>query len=264
MTVTSLADPTFDPALNMGRQSLYRFCALALSDPRVGSWEQVHERPFQRLVGDAAALLRNEPPARAKAFARGERPLEELDPALVFARLSDSPSRLNEAYERTFGLLVSGACPPYETEYVNSKFTFQRSQQLADVSGFYTAFGLQPSSRHPERQDHIVLELEFMAFLLGLERRAAESDEMASGERMAVCRDAQERFLEQHLAWWVPTFSKLLSMADPEGYYGALARFLAAFVPAERALLGIEAVNGTVGPSTVERPEECESCLLQP
>ncbi len=150
---------------------------------------------------------------------------------------SRSPSRLNEAYERTFGLLVSGTCPPYETEYVNSKFTFQRSQQLADVSGFYTAFGLEPSSQHPERQDHIVLELEFMAFLLGLERRAAESDELESGERVAVCRDALERFLEQHLAWWVPTFSKLLSMEDPEGYYGALARFLAAFVPAERALL---------------------------
>ncbi len=264
MNVTSSTDPMFDLALSMGRQSLYRFCALALSDPRLGSWEQVHERSFQQLLGDAAALLRKEPAARAKAFARGERPLEELDPALVFARLPGSPARLNEAYERTFGLLVSGACPPYETEYVNSKFTFQRSQQLADVSGFYTAFGLQPSSQHPERQDHIVLELEFMAFLLGLERRAAESDEMESGKRMAVCRDAQEKFLEQHLAWWVPTFSKLLSMADPEGYYGALARFLAAFVPAERALLGIESPSGMVGPSTVERPEECESCLLQP
>ena len=53
MTVTSSTNPVFDPALNMGRQSLYRFCALALSDPRVGSWERVHEKSFQLLLGNA-------------------------------------------------------------------------------------------------------------------------------------------------------------------------------------------------------------------
>lgn len=263
MTQTLAKDMEFDLALNIARQSLYRFGALALSDPRVGSWEKIHDKRSQELVLEAAALLRSTPGARAMDLSCGELPLEELDPGRVFALLSDSETDLNMAYERTFGLVVSGACPPYETEYLNSKFTFQRSQQLADISGFYRAFGLRPSSQHPERYDHIVLELEFMAFLLGLERQAIESDQQEREEHIAVCRDAQAKFVEEHLAWWIPTFAKLLSMEDPQGCYGALAIFLSALIPVERALLAITAPPGAVSPSSVEPPEECEGCLLQ-
>jgi TorA maturation chaperone TorD len=262
MNDTTLPDIAFDPALNFARQSLYRFAALTLLDPRAGSWKRLDALRRDSLVTEAAALVRDEPAAAAEQLALGERPLADLDPQPVLKRLPESAAALNEAYERTFGLLVSGACPPYESEYIDGKFTFQRSQSMGDVGGFYSAFGLQPSREHPERHDHVVLELEFMALLLGLERRAAESDADDGADRAAVCRDAQTKFLKEHLDWWTPAFAKLLTRQDPGGFYEAASHFLAALIPAERSLLGVEPGNHVAAPSSIERPEACEGCLL--
>jgi len=252
----------FDKALCIARQSLYRFVALTLIDPRRGTWEQLSHPANARLAQAASALLRGEPAAEAHSLGLGERPLADLDLAPVLEWLPANAEALNEAYEHTFGLLVSSNCPPYETEYINSKFTFQRSQGLADIAGFYSAFGLEPSTFYPERYDHLALELEFMAFLLGLERMAAEGDSTDRVERIAICRDAQQKFLAEHLIWWVPTFARLLSKQDPGGFYDAISQFLAALMTAERTLARIPASLGHVTPSTVERPEECSGCLL--
>ena len=253
---------TFDGALCFARQSLYRFAALTLVDPRRGTWAHLSHPSTAQLAQDAAALVRGESAAEVQGLGLGERPLADLEPALVVAKLPANVDALNAVYEPTFGLLVSSNCPPYETEYISSKFTFQRSQGLADIAGFYSAFGLEPSAAHPERHDHLALELEFMAFLLGLERTAVESDNADCVERRAICRDAQRKFLAEHLVWWVPTFARLLSLQDSGGFYDAVSQFLAALMTAERALAGIPAPLGQVAPSTVERPEECAGCLL--
>jgi TorA maturation chaperone TorD len=252
----------FDPSLCIARQSLYRFAALTLTDPRYGTWNLLADPLTQRLVQQAAAILRGEPAAEARPLGQGELGLAELDAANMLTRLPASPSAFNSIYEQSFGLLVSSNCPPYETEYISSKFTFQRSHGLADIAGFYRAFGLEPSTTHPERHDHLALELEFAASLLGLERAAVEGHHPDRIDRSAICRDALGKFLTEHLVWWVPTFARLLSRQDPGGFYDAVSRFLAALMAAERALAGIPAPSGQVAPSTVERPEECGGCLL--
>jgi TorA maturation chaperone TorD len=246
----------------MARQSLHRFAALTLLDPKFGSWEQLETLRKNALVSEAATLTRNLPAAKPKELGLGECPLSALDPLQVLARLPESYHEFNEVYENTFGLLVSNACPPYETEYINSKYAFQRSNALADVSGYYRAFGLTASATHPERPDHIVQELEFMAFLIGLERQAAAGDESVRHQRLEVCRDALSRFLREHLAWWAPAFAKLLSHENRGGFYDAAGVFLAALIPVERALLGVEAPKHQAEPSQFERPEECEGCQL--
>jgi len=261
MAATKFQHNAVDPAVCFARQALYRFTSLSLLDPRAGAWQELDALRGDDLLIDAAAVIRQDPAAEANPLGRGERPLTDLDPQAVLAELPTTADQLNRQYEATFGLLVSGACPPYETEYINGKFAVQRSQTMGDVSGFYRAFGLEPSSRHPERHDHVVLQLEFMAFLLGMQRQATERDG-PTHDRALVCREAQERFFREHLAWWTPAFAHLLSKEAPDGFYGHVARFLAAWITSERARLGLPASQASPQPSRLERPEECEGCAL--
>jgi TorA maturation chaperone TorD len=255
-----------EEAISIARQSVYRFTAVSLLDSRPGAWEKLREIEQGRLVCDAAAFLRTEPRAAATTLAPGERPLADLDPEFVLSRLPKTRAKFNDNYERTFGLLVSSNCPPYETEYINSKFDFQRSNGLADIAGFYRAFGLERSSSYPERHDHIVLELEFMAYLIWLERLATRNDGSEWRERASTCRRAQHQFVKHHLAWWIPAFARLLALQDPNGFYEAVGHFLAAFVAAERSMLGVEATCHPTAdqptPSLIERPEVCEGCAI--
>ena len=252
----------FDPAVSMARQAIYRFTAIALLDPRAGAWKRLAEFRGDALLEEAAALLRGTPAARPKALAFGERPVADLNPSSVLRRLPESPGELNRQFEQTFGLLVSTTCPPYETEYINSKFDFQRSNNLADVGGFYRAFGMKPAASRPERHDHIVLELEFLAALIGLTRQALDDVGRESNDRVKTCLRAQERFVREHLAWWAPAFARLLAKENAGGFYEAAGELLAAFIPSERALLGIAPPRAAPAPTPIETPEECEGCAL--
>ncbi len=262
MTSSTPSIETFDPASNASRQALYRFAALALVDPRTGSWEDLDGLRKDPMLAEAAAWIRELPQAQLPELGWGERPLDDLDVARVLDLLPDSADGANKNYERVFGLLVSNLCPPHESEYIEGKLSFQRSNAIADVSGFYKAFGLTVSDKHPERHDHVSLELEFMAFLLGLERQAAEGDEDSREDRLEVCRNAQSRFLKEHLAWWLPAFAKLLCKEDRGGYYESVGVFLAALVAAERGILGVSAESRPVAPSPLEEPESCDGCEM--
>ena len=259
-STTSSCD--FDRAENIARQALYRFAALTLADPRSESWERLTALRDDALPREAAALIRSISRACPAKLGVGERPLKYLDPQPVLDRLPISRRTLNTQYEAIFGLLVSSACPPYETEYINSKFAFQRSNALADVSGFYQAFGLKIADAHPERPDHIVLQLEFMAWLLGMERQAADGNLQLRDQRMRVCRDAQARFMKEHLACWAPPFAKLLAHENRGGFYEAVGVFLAALIPAERSFLNVDVQSRPMMPSPQERPEACEGCQI--
>lgn len=259
MSSTTVA---FDAGLNMARQALYRFAELSFLDPRVGAWERLNAMRDDALLFEAGALFREAAIAASGIDVANSNSINSIDPRLVLARLPCSAEALNGEYENTFGLLVSSNCPPYEMEYVNSKFTFQRSNTLADISGYYQAFGLEGSRTNPERPDHIVLELEFMATLLGLERGATGADSLARDERRQVCRNAQLRFLQEHLSWWIPGFAMLIIKQNGGGFYAAAGAFTTAFIAAEQRLLGLPPTAGRAMPTSEERPEFCDGCEL--
>jgi TorA maturation chaperone TorD len=251
-----------DLALLWARRACYRLVGLALADPRAGTWNELADPTSQQLARDAAELLREEDAAVARPLAQGELPLAALDPARLFARLPQSAAELNDLYEANFGLLGGSKCPPYETEYVPHKFVFQRSHMLADVAGFYRAFGLETSSTSPERPDHIALECEFLAQVCYLQGEAAQGATAEAAAQAEICQHAAERFLKEHFVWWAPALARLLAQQDPGGFYEAVAEFLAALVAAERALARIEPPRLVAEPSAIENADECSGCEL--
>jgi len=240
--------------LDLAREALYRFLAAALRDPRSDGAAPVRDPESRRLARAAADRLRGEEPAGGGRRGFGELPPELLTVDPFAAAAGESHAELCAEYDRVFGLLGAGDCPPHETEFQPNQEPFFRSQQMADVAGFYRAFGLGS----PERPDSLPLELEFMAFLLTKERLAATAGEAA------VCAEAGRDFFRDHLAWWAPSFATGLRRKAGGGPYAALAQALAAFLPAERRRFGIDTPSLPVRPVPAGRAEEGEGCAACP
>ncbi len=173
-----------------------------------------------------------------------------------FCRLRESVDRLGNVshlaseYTRSFGYTLSTECPPYETQYEYAHI-FQQTQALADIAGFYWAFGLEVSSSATERLDHITVELEFMGFLACKQAYAmAQHGE----EQIKICLDALKKFMKEHLGRWVPTFATHLARKAGEGFYKELAELTAWWVWKDAKQLGV----------TPSRLEETTAARIEP
>jgi TorA maturation chaperone TorD len=253
--------------VDLARECVYRFLSMVAADPYSPGWERAREPQTHELAVTAMDVLRARVEQNPATLAIGELGAEALDLWPVVSELKRSVLDLQADYDRVFGLIIPKECPPYETEYHPPAQTFLRSQQLADVAGFYRAFGVEPSGFTHERPDHLALELEFVALLLTKKRLVLNgSDPKPSARDQAdVCGLALQDFVRDHLAWWVPAFAAGLRRKADHGLYHALARVLAAFIASERQQLGIDPPFKAAEPALVEQPEEqtgCAGCAL--
>ncbi|MFQ6061640.1 MAG: molecular chaperone [Methanosarcinales archaeon] len=134
------------------------------------------------------------------------------------------PKKLEEEYTSIFLKNIS----PHETEYyTEQKMQFAKTRELADIAGFYLAFGLEVSDKQRDRVDHISTELEFMHFLT-LKEAIAQSNGNVDGEE--ICVDAEKKFLVDHLGRWVGAFSKVIKKEVHYKFYAPLAEMIRQFV----------------------------------
>lgn len=158
------------------------------------------------------------------------------------------PRELQSRYDKLFGHAVRGQCPTYEMEYGRNEI-IRQACDLADLAGFYNAFGLEFANGANGRPDHITAECEFMSTLCAKEAHAlAQNDE----ENIDICINAQRTFLKDHLARWLPAFVHRIEEADGTSLYSTLARFADTFVKTECEHLDIHP-----GPPTLQlRPTD--------
>jgi TorA maturation chaperone TorD len=151
-------------------------------------------------------------------------------------------------------------CPPYEGAWGDGPQMAGKAAALADIAGFYAAFGLGAEGGQSDTEDHIVAELEFMS-ALALKEAWAIGEEDHDG--LEVTRQAERAFLADHLGRWAPVFAEALRGVTPLPYYAAAAALLEGWLRAEGDLLGVSPAAPVGGPidDPIQR-EDAFSCPL--
>lgn len=146
--------------------------------------------------------------------------------------LSDRQS-ITAEYDRLFR---AGVVWLYGAEHIVEN-EFQRASIMADIMGFYTAFGLEPDK---ERPDSITCELEFMYGLI------FKADRISQGliadnidEKIKVCQDAERKFFTEHLEPAAKLITKKIISESNNAFYKKSAKELLAFLQREKKHLNI-------------------------
>lgn len=123
----------------------------------------------------------------------------------------------------------------YETEY--GRMTgMSKGTDLADIAGFYRAFGLRLASDEVhELVDHLAVELEFYSMLLV---KQGLLEERCDAEGCAIVEDARKKFLTDHLGRFVSAVAERQNVKDSPVYGPALA-WTSALVAEECGRLGV-------------------------
>ncbi len=125
-------------------------------------------------------------------------------------------------------LFVRGVVPPYETSYESARSApGGKTLALADIAGFYRAFGFQAQG---ERPDHLAPELEFVSLLCIKEAYARLTGETEGAE---VCAEARSKFLREHLAPWLPSFRQRVAEETTDEALSNAAEAIVAIVLAD-------------------------------
>lgn len=122
---------------------------------------------------------------------------------------------------------------PWASTFLGKEKTLFQACTL-EVRDFYRRYGMLPAQYPKVADDHISLELHFMA---RLSRRAQEAFQTGDRERLDGCLDGQRDFLKGHMLRWVPEYADRLSQAESRLFYPQAAALVSAFLRADLELL---------------------------
>lgn len=152
---------------------------------------------------------------------------------------------LEGAFINCYTLTTSPDCPTYETAYLCPD-PVQQTARMADINGFYRAFGVDTVDTG-FRPDDISVELEFMSFLC---RKQAYAQEHLGAPRVAQVKRAQRMFLNEHLGRWAgPLGRQTVLRSTGSAFYRELGQALEDWVLADMELAGVKGIATVAGPA---------------
>lgn len=208
----------------LARAVVCRAITLGLSPPGPKSRRGFTAAPDREALAAASRLLDGgqDGPLSAAAHA-------------LFTAAREPVSRLGRRYQALFGHTLRGRVCPFELEYAGGGPALQQAQELANLAGFYRAFGLTPGPFPSERPDHIACQVELYGFLA---HKEAWARERGDGEQAAVAAGGARKLLAEHLARFGRAFAVSLAREGAGGFYGRLGELLEAFLATECRRLG--------------------------
>ena len=229
---------------HVARSACYKLLSLAFLPPRTVDGEELFAG-IEKIIG----MLPSEHQTLLKPIVENA-PIPRCGPS-------------EQEHTRLFG--VGLAATPYESEY-DPLTLVRKGHCLADLLGFYEAFGFKLANRQKEFPDHIAIELEFLSLLLLKECYAsAEGQE----EARAICEEAAVKFLADHLGAWGGAFADRVEATTGDDFYRFSARLLRGFILAECHTLCVEpfsmaaAQSQRLGPPACPFAPECSEAATQ-
>lgn len=211
----------------LARSARIRILAHGFAYPDPMAWRQFTQ--------DVRSLRELGSPKESGALASLTRTLEAVtDPRPEYARL----------------FLGRTPCPLNAAAYTGARQLAGPAADIADVSGFYLAFGLDLPEEGGERPDHLAAQLEFYSALLAKEAWAVAQ---RWDERTEITEEAAAAFLRDHLGRWQGVLVRTLPEHQARPPYPQLAQWLDAMLATELRLRGVEATPfGLPGPDPMQ------------
>lgn len=149
------------------------------------------------------------------------------------ASAASDPAEAEGDYMRLVGGPGKLAAPPWESVYVTGERMLMQACTL-EVRNAYRSSGFIPAMYPHVADDHIALELGFMAALASRATAALEPDD---AERAAEELRRSADFLDRHLAKWSTPYAADLAAASRGGLFFHAANLLQKIVSRDRILL---------------------------
>ncbi|MBI2601774.1 MAG: molecular chaperone TorD family protein [Deltaproteobacteria bacterium] len=146
--------------------------------------------------------------------------------------------------------------PLYETEYGRAR-AMVKGHELADISGFYKAFGLEfgVDGTQKDMVDHVAIELEFYALLLLKQDHLVKDSEGSS-----VVLDARKKFLQEHLGRFVGAITQRPGVKESP-FYSTLFNWCHDLIQEECRELSVEVIPADW--ITGQQEPEMTDCMLR-
>jgi len=122
--------------------------------------------------------------------------------------------------------------PPWESVYLGKEALLFEETTLK-VRECYKNFGLSFIHENREAEDHILIELEFLGYLI---TDSMENNEAARQKELLI---GQITFLEEHFLKWAPQFCEKLAEHCKTKWYQGFALLLEEYINLETIVLGM-------------------------
>jgi len=219
------------------RSTIYGAVSVIFSGPESKKFSMLMEDDFRKSVVEACLDLEED------VNHKGNRLISKLFQKLINKVDNVGLERVKSEFVNIFGHTLSKQITPYALEHLKNSDVFFRTQKLADLNGFYKAFGMEVESI--ERADHISTQAEFMSALLFKEIMADQNNLF---EEKEICQKALADFQKEHFLDWVEIFSENMINYVEDEFYMLAGKFLYDFIKVEKNIyksikIPIENVN---------------------
>jgi len=155
----------------------------------------------------------------------------------VALALQDKPEQILDKFNSEYTYLFIGPnalpAPPWESVYLSKeKALFQES--TLRVRQAYLKYKFLPANYPREADDHLALELDFMAHLSQIAQEHFENGQI---EEMKEILADQKAFLNDHILLWIDDFAKDIQKSKTHYLYPAMAELTRHYLKIDAALI---------------------------